>query len=102
MKIIAKLAEIFGKDIIYSIAFINNNEKIFDFIENKLGSKAKNLYINVLMETENEFHYKYYDYMKTYNGLNGIKQKAINYGNIDYTKVYKLIENYKKQKNSGI
>ena len=104
VKLVYELEKIFGEDIINSIAFINNNEHLLDFLENQLGSNAKELYISILKITEKEFHQKYYNYMREYNGIQGIKQKAENYEKIDYIEAYKLIADYKekhlkKQKN---
>lgn len=98
VKLVHELEKIFGEEIINSIAFINDNNKVLEFLKDKLGDEAKILYNEILEKTKKEFHDKYYIYMNEYNGLSGIKQKALNYEKIDYSEVYSLINQYKNKK----
>ena len=96
VKVVYELEKIFGEEIINEIAFIKDNREIFNLIEHKLGKKAKELYVSVLMSIEEEFYQKYFKYMNTYNGLEDVYQEAINYSKIDYKKTFDLINKYKK------
>lgn len=97
VKIVAELVKVFGEVVVNKIAFINDENEIKKFLENKLGKEAKKLYTSICRETKKEFYEKYYRYMHQYDGLEGILLKAYNYENIDYSKVYMCINKYKKE-----
>lgn len=96
-KIAYELEKIFGEDILNQIAFINREEDILAFLEEKKGVKAKEFYKNLSMEMEKEFQSKYFKDMNRYGGLEGIKRKCENYDEINYSRANKLIEDYKKK-----
>ncbi len=98
VKIAYELQKIFGEEIIDQIAFINDENEILRYLDNKLGKDASMLYKNVSMKMEEEFNEKYYKYMDFYNGITGIAKKVLNYNKIDYSNVYELIEQYKNSK----
>ena len=96
VKVVYELEKLFGEDVINQLAFINREENIEYFLQNELGKKARNLWISVRDETEKEFREKYHKYMNRYSDFDGIKLKAYNYDQIDYSKAYELIEKFKK------
>lgn len=104
VKIAYELQNIFTEEVLNQIAFINSFPKICDFLDKTLGNEASKLYQDVTLEMEREFEEKYYSKINSYNGFKGIFQKTLNYYKIDYSNVYRLLENYKnrEKENSGI
>lgn len=96
VKVVNELSKVFGEKIINQLAFINNEKYIEEFLKEKLGKEAKDVYVKVVKEMEREFQEKYYKHMDQYDGIEGINLKAHNYSKIDYSKAYELIEKYKK------
>jgi len=94
-----ELQSIFGEDVINQIAFLNGClSEITDYLESILGKDASELYVMVYTEMEREFHAKYYKYIDTYDGIQGLLKKANNYKKINYEKVYQMINSYKEKK----
>lgn len=96
VRLVKTLEEIYGEKIINFLAFINDENEMLDFIESELGVEKRNLFCRIYVEAENEFYDKYYRFIDGYDGLEGVKAKTINYEEIDYSKVYSLINAYKK------
>lgn len=90
-----ELVDIFGEDIITSLAFIKDFNKEIEFIRNSLGDAAAKLYFQVRNESEKEFKEKYYLHMKKFSGVIGVAKKILFYKNIDYSNSYKEIHEYK-------
>lgn len=97
VKIAYELQNLFGEDIINQVAFINSPHEIYMFLEKELGPDAALLFFNVSDAMEKEFYLKYYKDIYSYNGISGILKKTINYKKIDYSNVYKLINDYKNK-----
>ncbi len=97
VRIAYTLQQMLGEDTINQIAFINNELDILNYLEDIIGKEASDLYLDISGIMNNEFQTKYYKDMNSYNGLEGIKKKVENYQNIDYTKVYELIDEYNKK-----
>ena len=97
VRIAYTLQQMLGEDTINQIAFINNELDILNCLEDTIGKEASDLYLDISGIMNNEFQTKYYKDMNSYNGLEGIKKKVENYQNIDYTKVYELIDEYNKK-----
>lgn len=97
VRIAYTLQQMLGEDTINQIAFINNELDILNYLEDTIGKEASDLYLDISGIMNNEFQTKYYKDMNSYNGLEGIKKKVENYQNIDYTKVYELIDEYNKK-----
>lgn len=97
VRIAYTLQQMLGEDTINQIAFINNELDILNCLEDIIGKEASDLYLDISGIMNNEFQTKYYKDMNSYNGLEGIKKKVENYQNIDYTKVYELIDEYNKK-----
>lgn len=97
-----KLMEVFGEETIKQLAFINNIGKEIEYLRENLGENAANLYIQVIDITEKEFDEKYYSHMREFNGITGIIKKIIMYRQINYMKVYELLENYYKEVETNI
>lgn len=89
-----KLMEVFGEDIIKQLAFISNRNSEMEFLRNSLGEDAANLYFEVSYLAEKEFYDKYYSHMSEFKGITGIIKKVKMYNQINYTKVYELIDEY--------
>ena len=89
-----QLQNVFGEEILDQIAFINSEENIYFFLVNTLGLEAAKLYLKVSQAMEKEFSEKYYDKMDNYDGLTGIIRKTLDYSKIDYSKVYKILDDY--------
>lgn len=98
-KIAYELEQIFGEDVLNQIAFINNEEHILAFLEEKKGVKAKEFYKKLSIEMEKEFKEKYFKDINRYDGIEGIKAKCDNYNKIDYSRANKLISEYKRNNN---
>ena len=94
VKIAFELQQIFSEDILNQIAFLKNEKEIYFYLTNTLGLEEAMLYIKISNEMEKEFNDKYYSNMDTYNGITGIFKKTYNYSKIDYTNVYKMLEDY--------
>ena len=90
-----ELVDIFGEDIITSLAFIKDFNKEIEFIRNSLGDVAAKLYFQVRNESEKEFQEKYYSHMKKFSGIIGVAKKILFYKSIDYSNTYKEINKYK-------
>ena len=43
---------------------------------------------------EKEFSEKYFSDIDSYNGISGIVRKTLNYKKIDYSEVYKMLNDY--------
>ena len=93
-KIAFELQQIFGKEICDKLAFANLKER-FTILREELGEEAVSLYANVYANMEHQFR-PYMD--KNYPGVTGIKEKCDAYDKIDYSKVYDMLKQYKKQK----
>lgn len=96
-KIAYEVEQIFEEEIFNKIAFAKDEKEILCFLEKKLGKKASDFYDKISREMEIEFSNKYYKKINSYNGLYGIKQKIDNYDKINYTEVYKIINEYKNK-----
>lgn len=90
-----ELQNIFGEEIINQIAFINSEKDIYFFLENALGQKEAELYINISQAMEKEFNKKYYANINSYGGFSGIIKKVLNYSKIDYSNAYDILNDYK-------
>lgn len=98
VKVALLLQNIFGEEILDQIAFINSEEKIYIFLTNVLGIEAAKLYIQISQTMEKEFNEKYYASLNSYNGLIGILIKTLNYNKINYSSIYKMLDNYSLSK----
>ena len=96
IKIALQLEDILGEEVINQIAFTKSAKEISTFLINNVSKEAADLYFNIDRLMEEEFYKKYYKDMNSYNGLKGVYQKITNYNEIDYSKVYQLLEDYKK------
>lgn len=94
--IISKLEEIMGEEVINQLAFINDEKEIIRYLEENVSYDMSLLYKIISKEMQEEFDEKYYRYMQHYNGMLGLINKVKNYEKIDYTRVYELIDQYKK------
>lgn len=92
VKIIYRLQEIFGNDIITKISFQMSNQERRTIIKKELGNKALELFDKIFILMEEEFNNKYYKY--TFSGPNAHIEKAKKYSDIDYTEIYKIIDEY--------
>lgn len=101
VKIAYELENILGEDTINSIAFMNSNKDIYNYLVNTFDKDAAEFYFNVNDAMEKEFYLKYYRDIDSYNGIRGIIKKTVNYKKIDYSNVYKLIEDYKNRNNNN-
>lgn len=95
VKLVNELMECFGEKTIKRLAFIKYKEDRIDYLKNKLGEDAANLYSNVYEKTQKEFEDKYYSHMSEFKGATGLAKKVLFYDKIDYSKVYFLIDEYK-------
>lgn len=89
-----QLQNIFGEDILNQIAFINSERNIYFFLANTLGLESAELYTKVSKGMEKEFNEKYYANMDSYSGFTGIMKKMLNYRKINYSSVYKILNDY--------
>ncbi len=95
IKIALELQEIFGTNIINSIAFAKNNYDITTILKNNIGQHAVDLYMTINSLMEKEFHLNYYKYK--YPGITGPIKKARKYSKLDYSEIYFILDNYKKK-----
>ena len=95
--IIIELQNILGEETINKIAFMKLYE-IMAYLENNFGEDTKILFDNVMDAMNDEFYTKYVSHIDSFDGLTGIFKKIHYYNRIDYSKAYRLIEQY-KQKN---
>lgn len=102
VRIAYELEQLFGEEIINKLAFMDNIFEQTAFLEQTLGKKERNLYMEVSHYMNQEFHNKYYRYIDSYNGIKGIFMKAVNYRRIDYSQAYDIINTYKEEKSIGI
>ena len=99
VNVVYHLQELFGEDIINKISFMNSEGEIALFLTTHLGMDACSLYLSISREMEKEFNEKYYSKFDTYNGISGVIRKTLNYHKINYSKIYQMMDNYRKQKN---
>lgn len=97
-----KLMELFGEEKIIQLAFINDFSKEIEYLKENLDENAAKLYIQVTEIAAKEFYKKYYSHMSEFNGITGIIKKIIMYRQIDYSKVYELLDNYYKEVETNI
>ena len=92
-KIAYELEQILGKDVIDRIAFTKKSYEVIDIL-NELPMDAATLYLTVEREMEKEFQEKYMKYK--FPGINGPFEKMNKYDTIDYSRVYEIIDEYKR------
>ena len=92
-KIAYELEQILGKDVIDRIAFTKKSYEVIDIL-NELPMDAATLYLTVEREMEKEFQEKYMKYK--FPGINGPFEKMKKYDTIDYSRVYEIIDEYKR------
>lgn len=95
-KIAYELQNIFGEDIINKIAFSNSYLEIKNILD-EISPDATNFYFSLEQMMEKEFYDKYMRH--EFPGITGPIKKTNMYNKIDYSKAYKLIEEYKKSHN---
>lgn len=92
-KIAYELEKIFGENIINKISFTKNHEEIKEILDS-VSPEATSFFFNLEEIMEKEFYHKYMKY--PFPGVMGPFKKTQKYNSIDYTKAYKLINEYKK------
>lgn len=92
-KIAYELEQLLGKDVIDRIAFTKYRYEVIDIL-NELPIEAATLYLIVESEMEKEFQDKYMRH--NFPGINGPFEKMKKYDTIDYSIVYEIIDEYKK------
>lgn len=92
-----KLMNLFGEEKIIKLAFIHNFNQEVDFIRTELGEDLAKLYYQIRQLAEKEFFEKYYLHMREFKGIQGILKKVLFYKKIDYSNIYKLIDEYYKE-----
>lgn len=98
VKMVYELEQLFGEETINRLAFMNNIFEQTKFLEGFYGKRERDLYMDISYSMNNEFQNKYYSHMDSYDGLKGIFMKTINYGKIDYSESYDIINTYKEEK----
>ena len=96
VKLVYELMKMLGYDAIANLAFIKIHEKEVLFLMDNFGVETAKLYVSICNETEKEFLVKYYQYLNSFNGVEGIFKKAQYYSKIDYSKVYNKIRQYQE------
>lgn len=99
VKLSYRLMETLGEDTIKQLAFISGLENEINFINAKLGSDVASMYQQVSILAEQEFYTKYYSHMNEFDGFSGIIKKTMMYNQIDYSNIYKIIDDYCKNLN---
>ena len=94
VKLCAKLMERYGKETIYQLAFMKDFSLELNFIEEKHGHELAELYFKITRLTNDEFFEKYYNHMKSFNGIKGVFLKAKLYSKLKYKAAYKVLEEY--------
>ncbi len=94
VKLALKLQNILGEEIVNKIMFMNNIEEQLDYIDKTLGRETSNFYEQIYLEMKKEF-----------NKYNATSQKdpykkAKDYEQLDYSKVYDLLNSYEKNRNN--
>ena len=89
-----ELEQLFGKDIIDKIAFANSNIQIKQILDS-VSNEASEFYFKIQELMEKEFYHKYMKYK--FPGITGPIKKVQKYNSIDYSNVYKVIEQYKEE-----
>lgn len=92
-KIAYELEQILGKDVIDRIAFTKFNYEVVEIL-NELPMEMATLYLTVEREMEVEFNEKYMRHK--FPGVNGPFEKMKKYNTIDYSRVYEIIDEYKR------
>lgn len=92
VKIIYRLQEIFGSTLINKISFRMSWRERFLIIEDMVGKDGSKLFEEIFRLMEEEFYNKYYRYV--YSGADAHIEKFKRYDEIDYTCIYRLIEEY--------
>ena len=100
VKLSYELVNLFGEDIIKKLAFMHDYQKEVEYLSYVLSEKEALLYSKIYEEAQKEFNDKYYSHMNEFNGAIGIIKKIKFYKKIDYSKIYEIIENYKKEDHS--
>lgn len=97
-KIAYELEKIFGEDIINRIAFSRSSMEIRDILDT-VSFEATKFFFDLEWLMNKEFYNKYMKY--SFPGITGPIKKTKKYDSIDYTEVYKLIDNYKMSINNN-
>lgn len=92
-KIAFELEKIFGENIINRISFSENSAEIEEIL-NSVSLDAYSFFSDLERVMEREFYTKYMKHK--FPGLMGPFKKTKKYNSIDYTKAYRLIEEYKR------
>ena len=98
VKIVYKLQEMFGVSLMNKIAFSKSRLERRMIIIEELGEDALSLFEEINNLMEEEFQNKYYKQTSSFNGIRAPFIKTKKYNEIDYTKVYKLLDGYHKSK----
>ncbi len=98
VKIAMELQEIFGKDLCDCLTFVPNDMKV-SFLKRVSKLEFATLYERI----NNELNFQMIKYQKERNGvtgLNGIEKVLLLYSKKDYSKVYKLLDNFKSMEDN--
>lgn len=91
-----KIQSIIGKDIADKITFARNDKEIYKLLQENCGTDSAEMFFNISYLMDKELQEKY-DHSK-FGGIFGPIKKAIAYSNIDYSKVYDLLEKIELEK----
>ena len=97
VKIAHELEKIFGEECMSLYLFDGRGSRSIQYIIDNYGIQAKLFLMNIEHAMQAEFEEKYYKKTKEFNGIMGPFKKIKAYETIDYSKVWKMIEDYKKQ-----
>ena len=95
IKFANELQTIFGKEIIEKVAFAKNDYEIAIILRNNIGQQAVDLYGTISSMMEKEFYNKYSKY--DFPGITGPIKKVQKYKQIDYNKIYSILNDYKQK-----
>lgn len=94
IKVVTKMEKVLGTDALFQVAFLRDLKEINEYLTNEVGVEKAKLFNEVVHNMEQEFQSKYFSKQSEYTGFAGAIKKSENYKNIDYSKVYSLIDNF--------
>lgn len=94
IKIAYELEKIFGENIINKIAFAKNHQDVKEILDS-VSLRATSFFFKLEEMMEEEFYNKYMKY--EFPGVMGPFKKTKKYNFLDYSEVYILIEEYKRE-----
>lgn len=95
IKVVLEMEKVLGTKALTQISFLKDLEEINAYLKNAVGIDKTRLFNKVVFTMEQEFQNKYISKSNDFVGFEGAIKKTKTYRDIDYSKTFSLIEDYK-------